>query len=304
MFVVQHKDGQQKLAPNAINAILIAKGARISSDAVIMAIDHEIEILFVDSSGFPRGRVWSNQYGSISTIRKMQVHFASSPDGFSWAKQLVQQKVRRQMALLKKIGPTEKVATTIAYLKKQEQAMQTMPVHDAAKSKMHLRGLEGSASKAYFACVSKCLPPKFQFTKRSRRPAQDMFNALLNYAYGMLYGKIEGALIIAGIDPYLGVFHSDMHNRPVLVFDMIEPYRPWADEVVIELCKSHTVDQDLFSTHAKGYWLEKTGRSIIIEQFNAFLEEVVDLQKRRRSRKTHISLACTDLATSLQKFTP
>lgn len=57
MFLVHHKDGSQKLAVNNIKSILVAKGARISSDAVIMAIDNEIEIIFTDKSGFPRGRV-------------------------------------------------------------------------------------------------------------------------------------------------------------------------------------------------------------------------------------------------------
>lgn len=62
-----------------------------------------------------------------------------------------------------------------------------------------------------------------------------MVNALLNYGYGILYGSIQVELIKAGIDPYIGVLHRDNYNKPVLVYDIIELYRTWIDEVVFSL---------------------------------------------------------------------
>ena len=50
----------------------------------------------------------------------------------------------------------------------------------------------------------------------------DVANALLNYGYGLLYGKVESGLIKAGIDPYICVLHRDEYNRPVLVYNIIE----------------------------------------------------------------------------------
>lgn len=56
-----------------------------------------------------------------------------------------------------------------------------------------LRGWEGAATRNYFRAVNLFLPGKYQFESRSQHPATDVFNALLNYGYGMLYSKIEGA---------------------------------------------------------------------------------------------------------------
>lgn len=67
-FVITHKDGKQRLPVAGINSIHISKGAQITSDAVMLAIENEIEIVFMDKSGNPIGRVWSPKYGSISTI--------------------------------------------------------------------------------------------------------------------------------------------------------------------------------------------------------------------------------------------
>ncbi len=69
-FVILHKDGKQRIPAEGITSIQLSKGAQITSDAVMLAIEHEIEILFLDNSGKPIGRIWSPQYGSVSTIRK------------------------------------------------------------------------------------------------------------------------------------------------------------------------------------------------------------------------------------------
>ena len=79
-FVITHKDGRQRLPVVGIKSIQISKGAQITSDAVMLAIENEIEIMFMDKSGKPVGRVWSPKYGSISTIRKGQLNFTFTKD--------------------------------------------------------------------------------------------------------------------------------------------------------------------------------------------------------------------------------
>ena len=55
-------------------------------------------------------------------------------------------------------------------------------------------GLEGRASRTYWAAVSRLLPETYRFEGRSRNPAKDEFNCLLNYSYGVLYGLVERGL--------------------------------------------------------------------------------------------------------------
>lgn len=66
-FVIVHKDGKQRLPAEGITSIHLSRGAQITSDAVMLAIEQEIEILFMDKSGKPVGRVWSPKYGSVSS---------------------------------------------------------------------------------------------------------------------------------------------------------------------------------------------------------------------------------------------
>src|SRR5690606_19164026 len=173
-------------------------------------------------------------------------------------------------------------------------------VSDIAPS---LRGWEGASSRLYFQIISKTLPEPYRFVQRSQNPAKDLFNCLLNYGYGILYGKIEGALIKAGIDPYVGVFHRDDYNRPVLVFDVIERYRVWADYVVISLAMQKVVNEDCFSIRDDGsYWLEALGKRIHIQSINCYFEESIRENGIVRSRLVHISLYAQQLAQEFKKF--
>lgn len=210
-FVVTTADRQrQRLAPQGIDTIQIGRGVHVSSDALLMAIDHEIEVLLIDRGGTPQGRLWSARYGSVSTIRKGQLQFALSPQAVEWIKQVIAQKVLHQQALLlslhtehaqQRLIIDRAVSRLEEYLLKI-QALTADHVRDIAPT---LRAWEGAAAKIYFETLMPFLPEEHRFEKRTQHPALDPANALFNYAYGILYGKIEGALIKAGIDPYIGI---------------------------------------------------------------------------------------------------
>ncbi len=307
-FVVIHKDGKQRIHPDQLKSISISKGAQITSDAALLAIENEIEVLFVDNSGKPVGRLWSHKYGSVSTIRKGQLDFSFSRKAMEWIKGVIIKKMENQQALLFSMQTTRPedelvVRKSVERIEDYRAKIKTLEgevIPDIAPS---LRGWEGAASRIYFDCLNHFLPEEFQFSGRKQHPATDLPNCLLNYAYGILYGKIEGELIKAGIDPYVGIFHRDDYNRPVLVFDVIEIFRVWADYVVIALSMQKAVNEDCFSIREDGsYWLEALGKRILVQSLNDYLDEVITLKGIPRSRSNQIGLYAQDLAQEFKKF--
>jgi len=225
-FVITQKGERHRIPVDDIKSIKISRGAQITSDAVMLAIENEIEVLFMDKSGKPMGRVWSPRYGSISTIRKGQLNFTSSHAALEWIKEVIMQKMENQQALMLLLQPRDtglererkRNIDRIEDYRIKVSKLEGEMVSDVAPT---LRGWEGQASRIYFATIVKYLLEEFQFEQRSQHPAMDVANAFLNYGYGILYGKVEGALIKAGVDPYIGILHRDDYNRPVLVYDVI-----------------------------------------------------------------------------------
>lgn len=307
-FIVVNKDGKQRIHPQSLKTIVIAKGAQITSDAALLAIENEIEVLFVDNTGRPKGRVWSHKYGSVSTIRKGQIEFSFSKDAISWIKSLVMQKMENQQALLlsmktnseSEVLMVQKAISRIEDYRDKTNKLEGEVISDVAPG---LRGWEGAASRIYFDAINHFLPEYHKMNGRQQHPATDLTNCLLNYAYGILYGKIEGALIKAGIDPYIGIFHRDDYNRPVLVFDIIERYRVWADFVVISLAMQEIINEDCYSIRDDGsFWLEGLGKRILIQSMNDYFEEVIREKGIERSRQSHINLFAQDLAQKFKKY--
>ncbi len=77
-FVISSNEGSRRIPAEGIKSIQIGRGAQITSDAILLAVEREIEILFMDRAGNPVGRVWSPKYGSVSSIRKGQINFTFS----------------------------------------------------------------------------------------------------------------------------------------------------------------------------------------------------------------------------------
>lgn len=307
-FVIVTSEGKQRIPADGINSIQISRGAQISSDAVMLAMEREIEVIFMDKGGNVIGRVWSPKYGSISTIRKGQLAFSFSKDALDWIKNVLLQKIENQQAMLLMLRTDnaeqnkriEKANAKMDDYRKKLSDLKGEIVNDVAAQ---LRGWEGQASKIYFDTLNLFLPEELRFEKRSQHPAMDVMNAFLNYGYGLLYGKIEGDLIKAGVDPYIGILHRDDYNRPVLVYDVIELYRVWIDYVVFSLVSQNTITDDYYSVREDGsYWLEPLGRRILIQSVNDYLEEVTNVRGVNRSRNQQMFLYCQNLAQEFKKF--
>jgi len=307
-FQIVHKDGKQRVPAQGISSIQISRGAQITSDAVLLAIENEIEVLFMDKSGKPIGRIWSPKYGSISTIRKGQLSFTFSKDAVSWIKEVVRKKIENQQALLLMMKVSDdvtqnKVQRAIRRLDDYRTKIAVLDGEIVADIAANLRGWEGVASNLYFEALNLFIPEQYRFAQRSQHPAMDVVNAMLNYGYGLLYARIEGILIRAGIDPYIGVMHRDDYNRPVLVYDIIELYRVWVDYVVVTLVSQEVITDEYYSIRTDGsYWLEGLGRRVLIQSFNDYFEEVITISGVSRSRENQIFLYAQDLAQTFKKF--
>lgn len=307
-FVITQKGERHRIPVDDIKSIQISRGAQITSDAVMLAVENEIDVMFMDRSGHPVGRIWSPRYGSISTIRKGQLNFASSRAALEWMKEVIMQKMENQQALMLLLQPREPTLEReqkrnidrIEYYRNKVSKLDGDAVRDVAAT---LRGWEGQSSRIYFSTITHYLPERFQFEHRTQHPAMDVANAFLNYGYGILYGKIEGALIKAGIDPYIGILHRDEYNRPTMVYDVIELYRIWVDYVVFTLLAQNAISDECYSVHEDGsFWLEPLGRRILIQSLNDYLDETVSAGGVVRSRLTQMNLYIQNLAQKLKRF--
>ncbi len=96
--------------------------------------------------------------------------------------------------------------------------------------------LEGRASAYYWKSLFADIDGFENFTRnRDGMPP----NNLLNYGYAILRAVVARGLVSSGMLPTLGIHHHNRYNAYCLADDIMEPYRPYVDDIVFSIVKEY-----------------------------------------------------------------
>lgn len=126
-------------------------------------------------------------------------------------RQIVEAKIRNQAALLLKLG---------------KDGNKLKPYYQNVKSG-DSDNREGVAAKIYW---TELFGSGFVRAREGVEP-----NNLLNYGYTILRAAVARSLMGSGLFPAFGIFHRNRYNAFPLADDIMEPYRPYVDEIVFRL---------------------------------------------------------------------
>ena len=305
VFLVKNDDKTFEVSANKVDSILITTSATITTDAIKFAVENNIDIVFLDHFGDPYGRVWHSKLGSTVQIRRRQIEISDHQKGFKMANGWIETKVDNQISFLKDLKKNrpekkEELAESISNIEAMKDQITAL---DGTLDQMRgkVMGFEGMSSRYYFGALCAVMPEKWKFNGRSRNPAEDGFNCLLNYGYGVMYSMVEKGCIIAGLDPYVGFMHTDNYNKKSLVFDLIEMYRIYVDKTVVNLFSKRKVNDDLFDAIPNGLTLNKEGKAVLIQSLNEMLDKSINYRGRNIKVRNTIQYDCHRIANSLIK---
>lgn len=101
--------------------------------------------------------------------------------------------------------------------------------------------LEGRAAAYYW----KNMFPDVEDFTRERDGISP--NNLLNYGYAILRAVVARALVASGMLPTLGIHHHNRYNAYCLADDIMEPYRPYVDELVVNYTDENGCPEEITS---------------------------------------------------------
>lgn len=173
--------------------------------------DNNVSVVFCDKKAMPKTMLMILEGNTTQQESyKYQIE-ASVPTKKNIWKQLVESKIKNQAHLLNKVGKNGDVLK---------------PYYMNVKSG-DTDNREGAAAREYW---SQIFDTGFKREREGPPP-----NNLLNYGYTILRAAVARALISSGLYPAFGVFHRNRYNAFPLADDVMEPYRPFVDEIVYHL---------------------------------------------------------------------
>ena len=173
--------------------------------------DNNVAVIFCGENRMPNAML-SNLDSNKTQGENYRAQIeASEPLKKGLWKQIVEAKIRNQAALLRKLGC---------------DGDKLKPCYMNVKS-ADADNREGIAAKIYW---SELFGSEFYRSREGPPP-----NSLLNYGYTILRAAVARAIMGSGLFPAFGIFHRNRYNAFPLADDLMEPYRPYVDELVHRL---------------------------------------------------------------------
>ena len=299
-LVVVSGERREEYSSDKVEQVMILRGAAVSTDAVKLAMEKNIDIVCLDRSGRPYARIYPCRLGGTTLTRRNQLGAYSSRKGVILAGSFVKAKIENMGYFLKTLGKSRNneslkaAGKNVLGFSKRIRGLRG-GIDDIRNS---LLGMEGESSKVYFSALAEALPAGVYSGSRTRRPPKDIFNALLSYGYGILYSEVENSCITSGLDPYLGFLHTDRYGKPSMVLDLIEEFRqPIVDRAMVTLVVRNRVGEKEVKRET-GVFLNKDGRRKAIEAMMKRLEARV----KHKGRKTSLQDVILRQARDIVRF--
>ena len=121
--------------------------------------------------------------------------------------------------------------------------------------------VEGHAAAYYWRYFFNNITGLENFTRNREGMAP---NNLLNYGYAILRAVVARALVTSGLLPTLGIHHHNRYNAYCLAAAIMEPYRPYVDELVFAIVKEQGVDNLQLTTTLKAQLLSIPTLDVVI----------------------------------------
>lgn len=223
-------------------------------------LENNCAFITCDKRSMPTGMMLSLESHTLQSERFRQQIEASLPLKKQLWQQTVQAKIRNQ-------------AATLRQCKGDPAKCMTKWINDVKSGDTN--NLEARAAVFYWSSLFDNISG---FTRdREGIPP----NNLLNYGYAILRAIIARALVERGLLPIFGIHHRNRYNSYCLADDIMEPYRPYVDELVFQMVRQHVVYPEL-SKDQKIQLLSIATKEVTIE-----------------GKRTPLMVAATETATSL-----
>lgn len=196
--------------------VIESEQVTLSSYLISALLENKVAIIICNDKHMPAGLMLP-LVGNTEQSEKYDAQItASLPLKKQLWQQTIAMKIRNQGAVLKKVNNLE-IGNMLAW---SSQVRSGDPDN-----------LEGRAAAYYWRNL---------FGEDSgfvRRQEGDDPNGLLNYGYAILRAVIARSLVASGLIPTLGIHHSNKYNAYCLADDIMEPYRPYVDLMVVNLIR-------------------------------------------------------------------
>ena len=165
-----------------------------------------------------------------------------------------------------------------------------------------LMGIEGAIHRRYYASWQSVFIPDVDFSKRVRRPPDNMVNTLISFLNGLMYTTCLSEIYVTQLNPTISYLHSPMDRRFSLCLDISEIFKPMiVDRLIFSLINKNMISEEDFNKESNYWYLSEKSKRVIVSEYDKYMKQKVRYKTLHRdvSYRHLIRLECYKLVRSL-----
>ena len=209
--------------------ILDAYQLTISQSLISRLLDNNVALITCNSKRMPQGLLLNLEGNTLQQERfRYQINISEPLKKQLW-QQTIKQKIRNQSVMLKRLSESFTQSETLTSKDYENMEYWADSVRSGDPD-----NYEARAAAFYWKTIFSEYLPDFTRGRFEEHP-----NNLLNYGYAILRAVTARSLVASGMLPTLGIHHHNKYNAYALADDIMEPYRPYVDEIVYYLVEEY-----------------------------------------------------------------
>ncbi len=270
----------------------------IKSGALSYLMKLGIPVHFFNKYGHYEGNMWPRESLISGELLVKQVeHYLDKAKRLELAKEFVR-------------GSLDNILINLKYYERKysgieeniEKIKEILNEIEKANNIPELMSCEGRAREIYYHAWNRFIPEKFRFEKRSRRPPENMINALISFGNQLVYSVCLTEIYNTQLNPTISYLHEPFERRFSLALDIAEIFKPLlADRTIFRLIKQEKIDESYFRKELNSCILNEKGKRKFLEMFEKRLKTTIRHRAlgRKVSYQRLIRLECYKLIKHL-----
>jgi CRISPR-associated protein Cas1 len=296
--------GERRVIPvEDVDALWVFGELDLNARVLVFLARHKVPVHFFNYYGFYAGSFYPREYLHAGYLVVRQVrHYSNRRLRLTIAREFISAAMHNIMRNLRYYGNRG-----VDLRGPMEGVQEEMLRLEAARDISELMGCEGRARASYYQAFSSILRNDVEFTKRVRRPPDNVVNALISFTNGLVYSAALTQIYRTQLDPTISFLHEPGARRFSLALDLAEVFKPvLADRMLFKLLNNRQLSDRDFAQDLNCCYLKESGRKVVLKEWDARLQTTIEHRRLRRkvSYERLVRLECYKLVKHLTNVEP
>lgn len=266
-----NKDGKKPIPINKIYSIYAYGSLTFSSQSVHLLAKEGIPIHFFNYYGFYDGSFYPRETLLSGDLLVKQAEHYLNPGKRLWiAKKFIE-------------GAAGNMEKVLGYYHIENGIGETVKDLTFSSNVTEAMNVEARMRSEYYSKMDEILPEGFKMEGRSRRPPENMVNALISFGNSMVYSTVISEIYNTQLNPTISYLHEPFERRYSLALDLSEMFKPiLVDRLIFYMVNKRMLDENDFEQKVDYCILNDGGRKKFIKEYDERLKKTIKHRELNR----------------------